>query len=925
MSGDPAAPVPRATYRVQFGGGFGFADATALVGHLVALGVSHLYASPYLKARPGSTHGYDVVDPNALNPELGTEADFAALCAALRAAGMGQVIDFVPNHTGVGGAENPIWQEILEWGRDAPRAGYLDIDWDTDRRYLQGKILVPFLGDQYGAVLEAGDLRIRFDAAHGSFAIWAYGTHALPVCPRDYPAVLGDGHPELERLSDGFAGLAYHHPHEIRRASDLKATLAARVAADRTVHLAVESALSALNGRPGEPDTWRALDALIGRQNWRIASFRVAADDINYRRFFNINDLAGLRMEQREVFDATHVWLAARLADGTLDGVRLDHVDGLLDPADYFRRLRALSARPFWLVVEKILARHERLRDDWPVDGTTGYEFATLVGGLFVDPAAEGPLTDAYARFTGRNEPFEDIVRAAKIRIMETEMASELNVLARAAGRICRSHWRTADFTVNVLHAALKEIVARFPVYRTYVDASGCGEIDRRDIDWAVAHARRAAPLLDPSVFDIVHRMLTGDLVARPRSGYGREAVLNFAMRVQQYSGPVMAKGLEDTAFYRWNRLVALNEVGGHPDHAGTSVAVFHAANAERLRRWPDAMLATATHDTKRGEDTRARLYALSEMVPEWERQAGQWSRILRARRGDMNGTAPPDRNDEWLFFQLLLGAWPAALTGVAPETIGQGALDDLATRIEGAMIKAVREAKIHSTWAAPDAAYEEGVTATVRDALDLGRRNPFLEAFVPFQARLARIGLVNGLAQTLLKLTVPGVPDIYRGAEAWDLSLVDPDNRRAVDFAALAGLMRDADAVGPSLAPLLARWADGAVKIGLITRTLRLRAERAALFARGAYRPLTVEGPNADRIVAFARGEGDDAVLVAVPRLVGGLGEAPDWSGTRIVNPTGGRSTGGHWQHLFTGARVDDALEAAALFAEFPVALLAR
>lgn len=920
MAGDPAAPVPRATYRVQFGHDLGFAAVAGLADHLAALGVSHLYASPFLRARAGSTHGYDVVDHNALDPALGTDADFAAMGAALRARGLGQVIDFVPNHTGIGGAENAVWAEILEWGPDAPRAGFLDIDWDTDRRYLQGKVLVPFLGDQYGAALEAGDLRLRFDPAAGSFAVWAYGTHALPICPRDYPAILGDRHPALERLADAFAGLAFHRPNEIRRANDLKAGLAARTAADRTVRLAVESALSALNGRPGEPETWRALDALIRRQNWRVASFRVAADDINYRRFFNVNDLAGLRMEQREVFEATHRWLAARLADGTLDGVRLDHVDGLLDPAAYVRDLRGLSDRPFWLVVEKILARHERLRDDWAVDGTTGYEFATLVGGLFVDPAADGPMTEAYARFTGRSVPFEEVVRAAKLRIMETEMASELHVLARAAGRICRSHWRTADFTVNVLHAAIRAVVAEFPVYRTYVDAAGCAETDRRDIDWAVARARRAAPLLDPSVFDVLHRMLTGDLVAQPRSGYGREAVLNFAMRVQQYSGPVMAKGLEDTAFYRWNRLVALNEVGGHPDHPGTGVAAFHAANAERLRRWPDAMLTTATHDTKRGEDARARLFALSEMVPEWERQVGQWSRILRARRGDIASDAPPDRNDEWLFFQLLLGAWPAAFVGVPPEALPADGVADLAGRIEGAMLKSVREAKERSSWGRPDADYEAGVAACVREALDLSRRNPFLEAFVPFQARLARIGLVNGLAQTLLKLTVPGVPDIYRGAELWDLSLVDPDNRRPVDFDRVRRALAVADAAGPTLAPLLDRWTDGAVKAGLIARTLRLRAERADLFARGTYEPLAVEGPQADRIVAFARRRGGEAVVVAVPRLVGGMGDRPDWSGTRVTG-----ADGGPWRSLFTGRTVEGEPEAATLFDGFPVALLVR
>ncbi|MDN5872268.1 MAG: malto-oligosyltrehalose synthase, partial [Nitrococcus sp.] len=580
-------PIPRATYRLQFNKDFGFSQAARLAPYLARLGVSHLYASPYLKARPESTHGYDIVDHNALNPELGTQQDFQAMLAALKENGLGQILDFVPNHMGVGGADNMWWLDVLEWGQDSPYAGYFDIDWEPDQRYLQDKLLVPFLGDQYGAVLESGEIELRFNAQAGSFAVCAYGSHKLPICPLYYHRILGQEHPELERLGDAFAGLPAYRPHVARRAGELKAELAQLASTREDVAAAVGGALATFNGKAGEPESFCRLHELIQQQHWRAAFWRVAADDINYRRFFNINELAGLRMEQPELFELTHRLVLGMVAAGTLDGLRIDHIDGLLDPKGYCTRLREKTERPVYLVVEKILARHEHLREDWPIDGTTGYEFANLLGGLFVDPEGEAAFTKIYRDVTGQDLAFEEVVRQCKHHIMEHEMGSELNVLARDAARIARSNWRTCDFTSNILHAGLKEIVARFPVYRTYIDGSAPTEADRRDIDWAIAQARRTKNAPDASVFDFLHALLTADLVAQPGSGYSRQAVVRLAMKVQQYSGPVMAKGLEDTAFYRYNRLVALNEVGGHPDHFGVSVAAFHHANAERARRWP--------------------------------------------------------------------------------------------------------------------------------------------------------------------------------------------------------------------------------------------------------------------------------------------------------------------------------------------------
>ncbi len=829
---------------------------------------------------------------------------------------------------GVGGSDNPLWLDVLEWGQDSPYAGWFDIDWDPDRRYLHGKLLVPFLGDQYGVVLEAGDLVLKFDREEGGFAVWAYASHKLPICPLHYGRILGDAHPALERLGDAFAGLPEWRPQVARRAAELKRMLAEAARGNDEVGQAVEARVAALNGEKGRLETMRELDALIQDQSWRVAHFRVAGDDINYRRFFNINDLAGFRMELPEVFEHAHRLVFRLMRDGTLDGLRIDHVDGLLDPKAYLEQLRRAAlpgdpGRHFPLYVEKILAGHESLREDWPVEGTTGYEFANLVLGLLVDPAGEAPFTGFYEEFAGERTPFPEIVRDCKIRIMENEMASELAVLARDAGRVARQNPKTADFTRNILHRAIREIVACFPVYRTYIDTEGTPtDADRRDLAWAMAQARRNQGELDPSVFDFLDGLLSGRLVAEPRSGFSRHTVLRAAMKMQQYSGPVMAKGLEDTAFYRYNRFVALNEVGGHPDQFGVNLPSFHRTNAARAKYSPHAMLGTSTHDTKRGEDTRARLAALSELPEEWTRQVQSWSRILRARRGDVEGTAPPDRNDEYLFYQLLLGTWPAELTGRG--TPDADALGVFAERLKAAMTKSMREAKIRSSWAAPDTAYEDAMLGFVQDALDPDRSSAFLDVFLPFQERVARLGVLNSLMQTALKLTLPGMPDIYQGAELWDLSLVDPDNRRPVDYPAR---MRLLDSISADLARdragimrrLLTEWQDGSIKLALIATLLGLRRERPALFDDGTYEPLTADGEGADQIVAFHRRDGDQAMLAAAARFPGRREAAPDWRGTSIA------SGGGAWTDVLTGRRHDasDALQAASLFADLPIAVL--
>lgn len=922
--------IPRATYRMQFQEAFGFQRAAALAPYLARLGVSHLYASPWLKARPGSTHGYDIVDHHAFNPELGGEEAFQKMVTVLRENGLKQILDFVPNHMGVGGSDNPLWLDVLEWGPDSASAGWFDINWTPDPVHLKEKLLVPFLGNQYGAELHDGKMRLKFDLDEGSFAVWAYDTHKLPICPYHYARILGDAHRELERIGDEFVNLREWRPQVGRRAGELKAELAQLAGTREDVRDAISEAVDRLNGESGNAASWRALDALIQDQYWRAAHFRVAADDINYRRFFNINELAGLRMELPDVFDHTHQLIARLLEDGTLDGLRIDHIDGLLNPKEYLERLRALggSDRPFYLVVEKILAHHESLREDWPVEGTTGYEFTNLVLGWLVDPAGEAAMTRLYEEFTGTRDSFAQVVRDCKIRIMQNEMASELNVLAREAAAIADQNPTTADFTQNILRRGIQEIVAYFPVYRTYVDSAGTStEADRRDLEWAVKQARSNEKDLDPSVFEFLYGLLSGDLVSQPRSGFSRHAVLRFAMKLQQYSGPVMAKGLEDTAFYRYNRFVALNEVGGHPEQFGVNTASFHKANTQRARRWPSSMLGTATHDTKRGEDTRARLAVLSELAEEWARQVQAWSRILRARRGDIEGTAPPHRNDEYLFYQLLVGTWPTEL--IAVEKLDPDILLSYTERLKAAMLKSMREAKVHTTWTAPNLEYEEAVLGFVEEALEPERSRNFFLTFLPFQERVAKLGLYNSLAQTVLKLTLPGVPDIYQGSEAWNLSMVDPDNRRPVDYERLSRMLDRVQRLWQgnreaALRTLLDNWLDGGIKLALTAALLHFRRDHPELFAEGDYEPLSADGDKADQVCAFLRWKQEEALVVAVARFPARSEADQNWQGTRIaLSPGLNRS---RWTDILSGRVIEageGSIEAAQLFAQLPVAVL--
>ncbi len=921
-------PYPRATVRLQFNAGFRFRDAEALVPYFAALGLSHVYASPFLMARSGSTHGYDIVDHNRFNPEIGDEADFTAFTDTLKAHGMGLIMDFVPNHMGIGAADNDWWLDVLEWGQHSPYADFFDIDWQTAEPTLKGKVLLPVLGNPYGTVLEQGELPLRFDREHGTFDAWYY-EHRFPIAVRDYGDLLEEAcrlSPEardaLRPMIDTFrttgraGGSAHEQAVRRRDAHEAKLHLAALVRDSQSVARGVDGMLQQVNGTPGNPKSFDRLHKLLERQAYRVAYWRVAAYEINYRRFFDINDLAALRMENAKLFQLAHELVFRLVAQQQVQGVRLDHVDGLLDPGAYctqlqdragYALLHATAAHeledtpattptharlplPLYVTVEKILARHERLREDWPVCGTTGYEFMNQVLGLFVDPAGQKPLSGFYERFTGLTDSFEHVVVRAKRLIMRTTLASELNVLANRFNRLAKQSRVSRDYALPALRSALTEVAAHFPVYRTYVTGQTCTEEDRRDIDWAVARARKRWTGQDHSIFDFIHDVLTTELGRSQKRSWRRSDIVRVAMRWQQFTGPVTAKAMEDTAFYRYVPLACLNEVGGEPDRFGVRPGNWHQSNRQTLANHPFCQIATATHDHKRGEDVRTRLAVLSERPREWGRLVRRWARLNASKRRDLDeDRRSPSPNDEYLFYQSLVGIWPPGF-----DPADEPARQDLEDRLVGYMLKAAREAKVYTAWTAMDEDYENALETFVRGVLSPRRSRAFLGDLGRFVAEIAPAGIVNSLGQVVLKLTAPGVPDFYQGTEFWDFSLVDPDNRRPVDWAARQEAL-DALDQGPCAEEaerLLHGWPDGRIKHMITHRLLAFRRRHPDLFARGLYQGLEATGPQAERVVAHQRRDGDVWLLAVVPRLVwnlmtdDGLPRVTGWEDTTLSLP---------------------------------------
>ena len=948
---------PVSTYRLQLHGGLRFADARDLVPYLAQLGVTDCYSSPHFKANPGSHHGYDICDHGSLNPELGTEADYDAFCGVLQAHGLGHIIDIVPNHMAADPRSNRWWRDVLENGPSSPYADFFDIDWDPVKPELKGKVLLPALGDQYGRVLERGELQLRFE--DGALHLWYFDLD-LPINPRQAPRVLGLHLDRLERemaadsalreylsVLTALQNLPVYTERDRDRVAErqrekevARERLAYLVGASTPVRRHVDAVVREINGVAGDPASFDGLHELLEKQVYRLAYWRTASDEINYRRFFDINELVGLRMEKPEIFDAAHALLKRLIEEDKVTGVRVDHPDGLFDPALYFERLQELAARPLYVVAEKILAPGEVLSPDWRVEGTTGYGFLNAVSGLFVDPRHVRTLRRAYTRLTGRTESFDEVAYRSRLTIMLTAMASELNVLAHALNRLSEGDRRSRDFTLDSCRKVLSEVVACFPVYRTYLTARGAGDFDRDVIGTAIAEARRRNPLMEGSIFDFLHEVLlpapgSEDSVAGPQAADR----LHFAMKMQQFTSPVQAKGVEDTAFYRHHALISANDVGGHPNRLAVAPEDFHAANRHRLAVWPLELLATATHDTKRGEDARTRISVLSEIPDQWRKAVAEWMRVNNRNRTKIHGVWAPDRNDEYLFYQALLGAWPAeAASAPAPER----APGELGERLASYMQKAVREAKVHTSWIQEDQEYDRAVGQFVNRTLTGPTAPRFLAAFAPFQRRVAQAGMVNSLAQLVLKLASPGIPDFYQGTELWDPSLVDPDNRRPVDFAArqalLDGLRPIVDqleagrAAARDVTDLLERWSDGAIKLLVTTCGLRFRREHAGLLLSGDYQVLEAEGPAADHLVAFARYDESGTLIALVPRLVSSLVSerrplplGPEtWASMRILLPEGMGAAG--YRHLLTGETVDmigSHLLAAAVFHTSPVALL--
>lgn len=876
----------RATYRVQLHAAFGFEDAARLAPYLASLGVSHLYASPVLEAVPGSTHGYDVVDHSQVNPELGGEAGRQALAEALARAGLLQLLDIVPNHMAIH-VRNRWWWDVLENGSSSRYATYFDVDWNPPESKLHNTVLLPILGDHYGRVLDRRELRLE---RHGGSFLVRYFDNSWPAAPRSLDGLLAAaaetcGSEELAFLAESLGRLplprlddrrGFHRRHRDKEA--LKRLLHQLLRDEPEVAAAVDAEVARTND---DPDL---LHGVLDGQNYRLAFWRTAAQELGYRRFFDVNSLVALRAEDDRVFAETHVLVLDWLRSGALDGVRVDHADGLREPQAYFERLRS-AAPQAWIVAEKILMPGETLPAGWPVDGTTGYDFANLVLGLFVDPAAERPLTDVYGRFTGEPVDFEPIARDKKRFVLREILGSDLNRLTAHLLGVCERHRQHRDYTRLEMHEALCELMAALPVYRTYVRAEqgALPEADRARIRSAVAAAAAARPDIDAALFEFIGSILTlhvrGDLETE------------LVMRFQQATGPVTAKGVEDTAFYTFNRMACLNEVGGDPGRFGVAPALFHRWCEEAWEDRPQGLLATATHDTKRGEDVRARLAVLSEVPDRWERAVEAWASLNERRRGER-----VDRNAEYLFYQTAVGAWPLDVE-----------------RGTAYMLKAAREAKAHTSWTRPDREYEDALGAFVGGCLG---DEEFRRSVGDFAASLTGPGRLNSLAQTVLKMTAPGVPDVYQGCELWDLSLVDPDNRRPVDYDARRRLLAELDGMPPEA--ILSRMDEGLPKLWVIRQALALRRREAAAFGPdepGRYAPVEASGPRAGHVVAFARGS---RVVTVAPRLVLALQER-GWGGTTLALPEG------PWANQLDGAEVGGTVRLADLLARFPVALLAR
>jgi (1->4)-alpha-D-glucan 1-alpha-D-glucosylmutase len=913
-----------ATYRLQFNKDFTFQDASKVVDYLADLGITHVYASPIFSSRRGSTHGYDVTDPTRLNPELGTEADFAAFQRELGARGVGLILDIVPNHMSAS-SDNSWWMDVLENGPDSAYASYFDIDWRPPSRMLEGKVLLPVLGRPFGEALEHQELELVL--IEGKFFV-QYFEALFPLAPSTYHLILkrrlnelrtalGEHSPAYQEYSGVVAAAAALAEgtgqsrdaagEERLQFETLRQRLRQLLSSEVKINDFVLQNLRGMDGNPKEPSTFSSLESLLAQQHYVLAYWQNVNEEINYRRFFTINDLVGMRMQDPLVFDATHALVLRMVEQKVVVALRIDHIDGLRDPLGYLRQLserissntRTIKPSSVPVFVEKILARDEPLPNNWPVAGTTGYEFANALNCFFVDPQGTKQIEQIYSRFLGRAVIYHDVLYQKKKLVMSTLLGIEMRALGHQIQVLARDDRYAREIPRTELNQALVETTAQLSIYRTYVRNLEVAHQDEERIEEALSQAQTRSPQLNPRSFDFLRDVLLLRNQSHLLPGQ-REARLAFVMRWQQFTGPIMAKAFEDTFLYVYNPLISLNEVGGDPRPSRAPSADFAKFVTERLRDWPHSLNATTTHDTKRSEDVRARISVLSEIPAEWRAHLNQWSKLNAKHRTSIDGHPVPDRNEEIFLYQTLLGAWPLESTESA----------SLTERLQAYVIKATREAMVHTRWTRPNPRHEQALQRFVAAILKPGGKNAFLGAFGGFQSRIAYHGMINGLSQTLLKITSPGIPDFYQGSELWDLRLVDPDNRQPVDFItrhAMLSILRQTDeAASTRLDELLDDWKDGRIKLDLIWKALRFRANNAALFAEGQFLPVESRGKRREHLAAFTRRHKKDWVLIVVPRWLA-RGHYPAkpgqtgrfWGNTQLRLPAAAPVT---WNNVLTG-----------------------
>ncbi|MBD2593364.1 malto-oligosyltrehalose synthase [Nostoc spongiaeforme FACHB-130] len=916
--------IPKVTYRIQFTPQFGFEDARAIASYLSDLGISDLYASPIFKARTGSTHGYDVVDASQLNPQLGTQDDFAALVAELQALGMGWLQDIVPNHMAYS-SENPYLMDVLEHGADSSYTDYFDVCWKSPFANSQERILAPLLGDFYGEALEKGDIQLQYE--QNGLTVNYYSLK-LPLRLESYSKfltynlgkltrTLGRNHPDFIKLL-GVLYILKSVPSEVtgKQRQDqiafIKGLIWELYSTNDDIREFITENLKIFNGESGNSESFNLLDDLLNDQFYRLAFWKVGAEEMNYRRFFTVNELISVKVEEMRVFNNTHSLIHKLVEDGVFTGLRIDHIDGLYNPTQYLERLHEKMG-DVYITVEKILELTEDLPNNWQIQGTSGYDFLNYVNGVFCQAQNQAVFNKIYHSFIGARVNYPSLVKEKKHLILEKNLAGDVDNLASLLKNIASKYRYGNDFTLNGLKRAIAELLTLFPIYRTYITPDAISDTDKTCIQEVINTARKQVPLLQHEM-NFLEKVLLLQF-DESLSQTEKDQWIYFVLRMQQYTGPLMAKGVEDTTLYVYNRLISLNEVGGNPSHFGITIEQFHNFNHQHQHNWPHTMNATATHDTKRGEDVRARLNVLSEIPQEWEQQVNHWSEINQSHRSLV------DRNDEYFLYQTLVGTFPFAEHEQA----------SFVERVQEYMIKAIREAKVHTAWLRPDNEYEAACTTFVQKILDPNLSRHFLDNFRPFQQKIAEYGIFNSLSQTLLKITAPGVPDFYQGTELWDFSLVDPDNRRPVDFELRRSYLSTIQAqiktdILDCIPELLTQKTDGRIKLFLTLQALKARTKYLSLFQNGEYQPLEVHGTHANHIIAFARQHDKQTAIAIVPCFLTSLtppGKPPlgesVWQDTHLKLPAK------TWQNLLTHQTLQtgDTLPISQTLSHFPVALL--